>query len=62
MWALDGHQVVTSGDTAVGLLIDHIAIGAGLSASEVQVWSNVVDGTRLSDHAGVMADIEVRSR
>lgn len=41
-----------------GLLIDHVAIGAGLRAGDVRGISRYVDGARLSDHDGVVADVE----
>ena len=64
MNALGKYKVVSAGVTAVGPLIDHIAVSSELAAIpiEVQAWSNVVDGVRLSDHAGVAAALGVRRR
>jgi endonuclease/exonuclease/phosphatase family metal-dependent hydrolase len=55
--ALDGNDIVTAGETAVGPLIDHIAVGSAFTTTDVTTWPNVIDGTRISDHAGVAARI-----
>ncbi len=60
MRTLDGRHVVTAGATPVGPLIDHIAIGAQLEATDVRARPNVIEGVRLSDHAGVAATLEQR--
>lgn len=57
MTALDGYRVVTGGETEVGRLIDHVAIGPGLVGTGRMVWPNVIDGVTLSDHAGVAVDV-----
>ena len=38
--------------------IDHIAVSRELTATNVQGWPNDVSGNRLSDHDGVLADVE----
>jgi len=57
MTALDGYRVVTAGETGVGPLIDHVALGPGLAATRHMVWPNTIDGRTLSDHAGVAVDV-----
>jgi hypothetical protein len=59
--ALDGYDIVSSGTTPVGQLIDHIAVGSAFTATDVTTWPNVIDGARVSDHAGVAARIQQRA-
>lgn len=59
MDALDGFRVITAGDTEVGPLIDHVALGPGLIETSRTVWPNAVDAMVVSDHAGVAVDIRV---
>lgn len=55
--ALDGFTIATTTDR-VGLpLIDHIAHDDQVSVSGVDAWTNTADGRRLSDHAGVCAEL-----
>jgi endonuclease/exonuclease/phosphatase family metal-dependent hydrolase len=60
--ALGGLKIATDRERASLPLIDHIALGADASATEVRAWSNVVDGQRLSDHAGACADVKTVGR
>ena len=39
--------------------IDHIALGPELRATNVEGWPNDVNGNRLSDHDGALADVEL---
>ncbi len=55
--ALGGYRVTTAGDTAVGPLIDHVALGPGLVETSRIVWPNTIDGVVVSDHTGVAVDI-----
>lgn len=57
MTALDGYRVVTGGETEVGPLIDHVALGPGLVETGLTVWPNVIDWATMSDHAGVAVDV-----
>lgn len=55
-------DVVTAGevDGVDKPLIDHIALGPGLSAERVWAWPNDAGGVRMSDHAGVGAEVIAR--
>lgn len=55
--ALRGMEIVTGGEQMDMTLIDHIAHGPAVVTKEVVAWANVVDGERLSDHAGVCVDV-----
>lgn len=52
-------DVVTAGniDGVDKPLIDHIALGGGLRADRVWAWPNDHGGVRMSDHAGVGAEV-----
>ena len=39
--------------------IDHIALGAGLAASDVRGWPNDDGGVRMSDHDAVLAELNL---
>ena len=57
--ALGPLQVPTAGDHAVGRLIDHVAVTPAMTVLDVTAWSNVLDGQRLSDHAGVAVTLDL---
>ena len=57
--ALGGLAVPSAGEQATGRLIDHVAVGGGISATAVSTWPNEIDGRRLSDHGGVLVDVEL---
>ena len=57
--ALEGLDIWSSGDRTDIALIDHVACTPDLTMTDLGWWSNVVAGTRLSDHAGVWVDAEV---
>jgi endonuclease/exonuclease/phosphatase family metal-dependent hydrolase len=58
--ALIGFDLHTTGTTAVGPLIDHIATSTGLfQAEQVTVWPGTDDRSKLSDHAGVAVDLSL---
>lgn len=53
-------QIATQGEVpgSTGLLIDHVAHGEKLEASDVKAWpKKTADGVNLSDHDGVRLDI-----
>jgi exonuclease III len=56
--ALEGLDVWSSDDRSDVALIDHVACTPDLTMTDLGSWSNVVAGTRLSDHAGVWVDAE----
>jgi len=39
-------------------LIDHIAISLGLKCASVTTWGRVIQGLEISDHDGVMVDLQ----
>ena len=51
--ALNGLEILTTGDTEAGQLIDHIAVSSGLRASDPQLVPSTDDSGPLSDHTGV---------
>lgn len=55
------YRLLTSGlvDGFDGQLIDHIAISPQLRCGNVRAWPGDRDGKKLSDHAGVAADLEL---
>jgi len=56
-------RVATAGivDEAGKLLIDHIAISPGLAVRDIDILPKMTDdGQRLSDHSGVIANVESR--
>jgi endonuclease/exonuclease/phosphatase family metal-dependent hydrolase len=58
--AFSGFHIATTGarpETGRSL-IDHIAISPGLSCDSVKTWSRVLEGLAVSDHDGVMVDLE----
>jgi endonuclease/exonuclease/phosphatase family metal-dependent hydrolase len=55
--ALQGLDVPTAGDTPLGRLIDHIAVGPGLRASGLQLIPQRNSDGRLSDHAGASVNL-----
>ena len=57
--ALEGLDIWSSGDRTDIALIDHVACTPDLTMTDLGWWSNVVAGTRLSDHAGVWVDAGV---
>lgn len=56
--ALGPLQVPTAGEHTVGRLIDHVAVTHAMTVVDVTAWSNVIDGQRLSDHAGVAVTLD----
>jgi endonuclease/exonuclease/phosphatase (EEP) superfamily protein YafD len=54
--ALRGFDIATNYERAGLPLIDHVALD-GATATGIHAWPNVVDGQRLSDHAGACVDI-----
>lgn len=60
--ALDGFAIATGGDRAGRALIDHVAHDGSITATEVDSWPEIVDGRRLSDHAGVCVGLELPGR
>jgi endonuclease/exonuclease/phosphatase family metal-dependent hydrolase len=59
--ALGSLHVPTAGEHAVGHLIDHVAVTPAMRVLDVTAWPNVVDGQRLSDHAGVAVALDLPS-
>jgi exonuclease III len=57
--ALGPLQVPTAGEHTVGRLIDHVAVTSAMTVVDVTAWSNVLDGHRLSDHAGVAVTLDL---
>ncbi len=57
--ALGSLHVPTAGEHTVGRLIDHVAVTSAMTAVDVNVWSNVLGGHRLSDHAGVAVTLDL---
>ena len=55
--ALQGLAVPTAGDTALGRLIDHIAVGPGLQAFDLQLIPPRSSDGRLSDHTGATVNL-----
>ena len=47
----------TGGETSAGKLIDHIATSDQLKCSAIHPWPATNERGRLSDHAGVAADL-----
>lgn len=58
--ALGGLDVVTAGEFDCGRLIDHVATSSDLSVTGTTAWPNVIDGNRLTDHSGVVVDLDSR--
>lgn len=59
--ALGPLRVPTAGEHTVGRLIDHVAVAPTMTVLDVTAWSNVLDGQRLSDHAGVAVALDLPS-
>jgi hypothetical protein len=47
----------TGGETEAGPLIDHIATTPDLRCSAIRAWAGTDTDGRLSDHAGVVAEV-----
>lgn len=57
----DGEEIPLVNGTGVvsRCTVDHICVSqTGLKAAEVSGWEGTIDGTALSDHNGVLADID----
>jgi len=54
---LAGTSVPTAGDTQLGRLIDHVALGRGLSARRVELVPQRDEGGPRSDHVGAVVDV-----
>ncbi|MFN3217664.1 MAG: endonuclease/exonuclease/phosphatase family protein [Acidimicrobiales bacterium] len=52
-------RVATADEHAVGRLIDHVAVSADFAVVDVEAWTNVVDGRRISDHSGVVVTVDL---
>lgn len=59
---LCGQVVWTSGESDVGLLIDHIASAPALVGSALEVWPGHDAQGKLSDHSGVAAELHLADR
>lgn len=57
--ALGSLRVPTAGEHTVGRLIDHVAVSPVMTVVDVDAWSNVLDGQRLSDHSGVAVTLDL---
>lgn len=60
--ALAGLGVPTAGETDHGQLIDHVAHSPELSSSVTDIICPSRDGVTLSDHHGVVVDLQQRAR
>jgi len=57
--ALDGFDILTSGEVEGRLLIDHVAVRGLRAAGPPAVIHRVIDGHEVSDHDGVVVDLEL---
>jgi endonuclease/exonuclease/phosphatase (EEP) superfamily protein YafD len=55
--ALTNLTTATAGDFDCGTLIDHLAATEDFLVTDIEAWSNRIEGARLSDHSGVIVTL-----